>query len=1504
MTTGREKVARDYLTGSIRLSRHEDGSSPEDYKVGRVIGEGGSVVCYEATRTLSDGTVESGRLKEFYPVDTFAGNSIQYVSMRRLPDGQLVPGAGTVRKFAEMSRSYVESYKILYKVMADSPDNEILKSYIQHGEILYGVLNGSDDTEMAGGSRRESIHSTVGKHDAENITPDRMTTVYIWSSGFAGEGFDQWIGSVRQNPKEKPERTLQTILTIFASMTDFARALHTAGLMHLDIKPSNFMVQYDSNRQIRPDSISVFDINSMRTCDSSDNRMPWSDGFSAPELQQGRADNRSDIYSIGAMLFNALVIIDDIPDGRYHDYYYPSLSGFLRNSSLFTASETNSDARLLSKLCTILEKCLAKDPDDRYSSCTDLLNDIRTAQKRMARLLNAPLPKNERGLTDPTIVIRKLLYEHPLYEALSHGAQNIRVLVIGAGNYGQRFIDLALQAGQMTGFRLSITAASDEPERDREDYLKFRPAMTDFVNVNGSSKKDGKETYADLNFIPIAGMDDSADNEAHFGRDSEVNEKLLLSLLCGNEDRESSYDYIFVSLGDSDVSRTIASLCADLVANPKSPSCPVCYVTRKRKKATKEELAAHLYPVNINESVDLAKIADGLGEMAFNAHISWQGNMNIDITQVREKFFSDTDVKWRYNRNSSLSYVLSVPYKLYSAFIQYEDLTAFALRNADHPDESARIFQKRILDRKTTDPKAEKLFAELTDLEHRRWLLQMAADGWTAPRREDGSLDLESCIARGSVRDDSNRTHPCMVHGSTASPLSSEAYQEDHHQKWDEGEIDPNLDELDRMSIDLHRCFSRRTEQLRTKNLSDDPDLRVIEDMIPENNEAVRKAFVQFRYALKNILAGEESYCRQYGDYSRALEEAVSGLPEAAVGEIKKRLKIIRDTYFPAIERGMYRNYKANDEVLVRKIPFILAFRYVPSLALAFQDGRFENGRNEAVFPDVASATILGPERIHYLYCFDGRSDETLFIRKLDSVLHYLMGREVQCSVEIAVAILAEVPASVRKSLTKDFDVLLGKYTKHVVLKPLILRDAEDYPAAADVFERYLLSNPVSLYDAGVSLFPSVMDQGDFIARLRDNGIPCFELDWRSKRFLRHDRCEYLQYLEDDSYIRIKDMFDLMNVRNSRYSIPEYAEDYKKLWAIYTGSYVTTNTPLKDGVSNWNYLCAALEEYEKNRAPFAKIKMNSSSFPETREVLFYLPSYTGAVARTLFQKLEESGIALTGSMLDSYSESMLRMRLSVAKENVEECKKIFSEPKYLLPYYHMNVEVVHDTASDEDYAEIRYFDEHVSNAGLAKEPKDEWKSRYELELLNRLQHDHFIKNLALESTAPYRVSFDYTTPEVKKLLTKGGEILEIYTYYEVLKTGFFDDVKTGYEFEWEEGGVRNELDLVLTKGFRTMIVECKAVQTLELDYYHKLHSIATQFGIGTISVLVGNTYLEGLKKNSSNTGKNSKISKTVEINDMQRSRGRQLSIQTVYGEERITNIGKELVRIMKKEMKG
>ena len=259
----------------------------------------------------------------------------------------------------------------------------------------------------------------------------------------------------------------------------------------------------------------------------------------------------------------------------------------------------------------------------------------------------------------------------------------------------------------------------------------------------------------------------------------------------------------------------------------------------------------------------------------------------------------------------------------------------------------------------------------------------------------------------------------------------------------------------------------------------------------------------------------------------------------------------------------------------------------------------------------------------------------------------------------------------------------------------------------------------------------------------------------------------------------------------------------------------------------------------------------------------------------------EYGIAGEKTNLVNYTSDTCKLEIWLKEENEQALTTVLANSYILLPYYEMEVCKYKDYYFD--YVEIRCNRLDVN--GINLDPEGNGSGAFVYDVLYQLQEAHFIGQLNGDRNHPTDIKFVYSSPRIKKLLTSVGEILKIYTYYEVLKTGYFDDVASGYEFSWELGGVKDELDLVLTKGFKSMIVECKAVEQLKLEYYHKLHIIADKFGIGTTKVLLGNTY---------------EISNTVinNLNTIGRSRGSQLGIETISSEDKIVNIGQTLMQLM------
>ena len=352
----------------------------------------------------------------------------------------------------------------------------------------------------------------------------------------------------------------------------------------------------------------------------------------------------------------------------------------------------------------------------------------------------------------------------------------------------------------------------------------------------------------------------------------------------------------------------------------------------------------------------------------------------------------------------------------------------------------------------------------------------------------------------------------------------------------------------------------------------------------------------------------------------------------------------------------------------------------------------------------------------------------------------------------------------------KDLTGKLNELSRQIPLSFEIL-DWDGQEEIAPFLARRLSDSGVQLFDGTNPLFASGRANASFTEAMTE-AFPYFEFDAADRLFHHDSRCAYLHYIHDHSYMRVEDMFSLMNAEDCQFHYPDFAAEYEDLWDIYTGDAVGLS--FSSAVGCWNNLCAALEEDFNRR---------------------------GDVSCFTAQNLS------------------LNTR-----------------------FYRMN-----------DYRR----------------------------LLQGLQAKGFITDLRMDGET---ISLRYPSVKMRNLLTKAGEILEVYTYFEACKLGYFDDILCGYEFKWEAGGVRNELDCVMTKGFRSMIIECKARLELDQNFYYKLDSLAGRFGIGVKKVLIANTY--GVKASYKDN------------NNMQRARGRLMNIITLSGEEDIRNIGKRLKQIM------
>ena len=160
-------------------------------------------------------------------------------------------------------------------------------------------------------------------------------------------------------------------------MIQAARALghaHERGIVHRDIKPSNFLLVHKDNRLI----VKLTDFGlAMRRENNAEFRITRDettvgtvDYMSPEQARDSRsADIRSDIYSLGCTFFHMLAGL--APFGK----------GTLPERIIQHMKASPPDVRKLNTsvpeyLVAIINRMLAKKPDDRYQTAADLLHDL------------------------------------------------------------------------------------------------------------------------------------------------------------------------------------------------------------------------------------------------------------------------------------------------------------------------------------------------------------------------------------------------------------------------------------------------------------------------------------------------------------------------------------------------------------------------------------------------------------------------------------------------------------------------------------------------------------------------------------------------------------------------------------------------------------------------------------------------------------------------------------------------------------------------------------------------------------------------------------------------------------------------------------------------------------------------------------------------------------------------------------------------------------------------
>ncbi len=302
-------------------------------------------------------------------------------------------------------------YKILEVIGGGGMANVYLaRDMILEREVAMKVLrfDFSNDDEFIKRFRREAQSTTSLAHP--NIVSiydvgEEDGIYYIVMEYVEGQTLKQYI---QQFSPVNPRRAVH-IMTQIVSAIQHAHDNH---IIHRDIKPHNILIDHEGNVKVTDFGIATA---LSSTTITQTNSVLGSVHYLSPEQARGGlANKKSDIYSIGIVLFELLT-------GRLPFDGESAISIALKHLQSATPSARRWNPDVPQSLENVILKATAKDPFHRYHSAEEMEKDLETVFD-VNRLSEErfTIPDDDEATKAIPIITKENLHEHKIEDTIIH----------------------------------------------------------------------------------------------------------------------------------------------------------------------------------------------------------------------------------------------------------------------------------------------------------------------------------------------------------------------------------------------------------------------------------------------------------------------------------------------------------------------------------------------------------------------------------------------------------------------------------------------------------------------------------------------------------------------------------------------------------------------------------------------------------------------------------------------------------------------------------------------------------------------------------------------------------------------------------------------------------------------------------------------------------------------------------------------------------------------------
>jgi serine/threonine protein kinase len=171
------------------------------------------------------------------------------------------------------------------------------------------------------------------------------------------------------NDKKLPVNDALRITQELAEALDYA---HAQGVVHRDIKPANILITKEGQAKISDFGIAQLDLSHM----TLPGRVLGTPAYMSPEQLEGeQVDGRSDLFSLGAILYTALT--------GYRPFQGNSATTVcFKVANREPLQATSLAPELPHELDALINRALAKNPAERYQRGKEFAEDLRKLRER------------------------------------------------------------------------------------------------------------------------------------------------------------------------------------------------------------------------------------------------------------------------------------------------------------------------------------------------------------------------------------------------------------------------------------------------------------------------------------------------------------------------------------------------------------------------------------------------------------------------------------------------------------------------------------------------------------------------------------------------------------------------------------------------------------------------------------------------------------------------------------------------------------------------------------------------------------------------------------------------------------------------------------------------------------------------------------------------------------------------------------------------------------------